>query len=247
MPYYKAIIEYNGKNYSGFQKQPNLRTIEDSLNKAISKFSNNIVTIKYAGRTDSGVHAKGQVISFKLAKKYNNHQICAGINFHLRENNEEIAILKVNKSDKDFNPRFGAKEKTYEYQILNREIFSPLLSDYSWHIKKNINIKAMQIASNYLIGKHDFSAFRASECQAEKPIRIINNIKITKTKNIIRISITAPSFLYNMVRIISGTLVEIGLEKYKPEKIKEILISKNRKNAGQTAPAKGLCLIKIKY
>jgi tRNA pseudouridine38-40 synthase len=247
MPYYKAIIEYNGTNYAGLQKQPNLKTIEDSLNKAISNFANSDITIKYAGRTDSGVHAKGQVISFLLPKNYNNYQICAGINFHLRENNEEIAILKINKTNKDFNPRFAAKEKTYEYQILNREIFSPLLSDYSWHIRKPLNIKAMQIASNFLIGKHDFSAFRASDCQADNPIRTLNNITIIKNQDILKIRISAPSFLYNMVRIISGTLVEIGLEKYEAEKIKEIMESKNRKNAGQTAPAKGLFLIKIKY
>lgn len=246
MQRYKAIIEYCGTNYYGMQRQSNLPTIQGKIEQALSLFMNKQSFIDFCGRTDAGVHAKGQVIHFDLEQERREYNIMQGINFYLR--NEEIAILNVEKVPSDFHARFSATSRTYIYKILNRRVHSPLLLNKVMHIVADLNINAMQEAANHLIGKKtDFSAFRSSECSAENPIRTIDSIKITKIHDEIDIEIRAKSFLHNMVRIIVGTLINVGKNKYKAGYINTILDSKNRTLSGQTAAACGLYFIKAEY
>ncbi len=242
---YKATIEYLGVNYQGFQLQKQGKTIASCLNEAILRLTGEIITVKASGRTDSGVNAEGQVIHFDLKKKLKPYQITDGLNFYLRT--EDISVLKSSLVKKDFDSRRMAKERFYQYLILNRASPSPILNNRAWHIRKVLNLAKMREASKYLIGIHDFSSFRNSECQAKSPIKAINNIIISKKNDIIKIKISAPSFLHNQIRIIVGSLIDIGKGKHPVEKMSEILEQKSRKAAGMTAPSRGLYFIKVKY
>lgn len=242
---YKAIIEYDGTKYYGSQIQHDKTTVAKEIYDAIYKFSRETVQLIFAGRTDAGVHARGQVIGFKLSKNYPLYKITDALNFFLRGKN--IVIIRVYNVSDDYHVRFNAKERIYEYLILNRRSPAILLKKRCWHVKYKLNIVNMRKAATLLIGRHDFSSFRNSECQSKSPVRTISNIVISKKNNIIKLTFSAPSFLHNQVRIITGTLVEIGSGKLEADDILEILSKKNRKFAGQTAPAYGLYLSKVKY
>lgn len=247
MPRYKAIVEYFGPDYSGFQIQPNAHTVAAALQKALNEFSRETIKICCAGRTDAGVHSKGQVIHFDLPKQYSSHKITEGVNFYLREANEATSLVKTTKVADDFNSRYAAIEKTYEYLILNRNTDSPLLRKRVWHVRRKLDLEKMKQAAQYLIGPHDFTSFRSVDCQADNPLRTLDKIKIYKSDGLIKISVISRAFLYNQVRIMVGTLVEIGEGRYEPEKIHDIFAAKDRTKAGQTAPADGLYLVTIKY
>lgn len=247
MPRYKAIIEYYGPAYSGFQIQPTSHTVAAAILQALQKFSQQQVELNFAGRTDAGVHAKSQIIDFFLRKKYPLYKITEGLNFYLKEAKEEVAIQKTQLVPDDFNSRYHAIEKTYEYHILNRKTPSPLYKNRAWQVKYNLHIQQMQEGANYLLGTHDFTSFRSADCQAKSPVRTIDNIIITRRQQLIKIKITGKSFLYNQVRIIAGTLVEVGRGRIDSKKIKSILQAKSRDRAGQTAPAYGLYLTEVKY
>lgn len=245
MPRYKAIIEYDGTAYYGFQIQHNDNTIAKALNSAIYNFSRETIKIVGSGRTDSGVHATNQVIHFDLTKYYKSYQITSGLNFHLK--NEKISIIKAQKTKPDFHSRFHAKERIYEYFILNRNAPPILEKNRCLHIKPNLNIKNMRLAAKLLIGTHDFTSFRNIDCQAKSPIKTIKLITISKKNQMIKITIAAQSFLYNQVRIITGTLIQVGLGKLQISDINDILEKKNRKYAAQTAQPFGLYLVKVIY
>ena len=291
---YKAIIEYDGTKYHGFQIQNDYITVSKVIEEAIRNFSRETVSfnipktfsdtgkepgysssasrltqaqepstqidellegreldtscninrltktkkIDYAGRTDSGVHARGQVISFELSRSYPSYKILEGLNFFLR--GRHIVITKISKVKNDFHARFSAKEREYQYLILNRRSPSVLLDKRCWHVKYKLNMSNIRTASKYLIGEHDFTSFRNTECQAKSPIKTINKIIISKKNDLITITISAPSFLHNQIRIIVGTLIDIGGGKLSAEDVPRILSAKNRIQAGQTAPAYGL-------
>ena len=241
----KLTIEYNGLPYSGWQSQKNEKTIQSEIEKAIFKFSGHQTVIQGAGRTDAGVHALGQCANFFIDKKYSEYQIVNGLNFHL--GSEKIRIVSAQIVEEKFDSRFSAKIKTYRYQIVNRTSPSVLLSDFSLHIRPELNIDIMQEAIMKLIGKYDFSSFRARDCQAKNPIRTLEDAEIKRNNQIIHISFSAKSFLYQQIRIMAGTLIEVGLNKIKPQDIPKIIDSRNRSLAGPTAPARGLTLVKIEY
>ena len=241
----KLTIEYHGLPYSGWQSQKNEKTVQDEVQKAIFKFSGEKKIIQGAGRTDAGVHALAQCANFALEKDYSEYQILSGINFHL--GNEKIKIVQVEKVDDDFNARFTAKLKTYHYQIYNSISPSVLHDEISVHIRQPLNIDAMREAIKIFIGKHDFSSFRARGCQAKTPIRSINMTDINREDKKITFIFQAQSFLYQQIRIMVGSLLEVGLNKKKPSWIKELLLYKNRNMAGPTVPAKGLILKEIIY
>lgn len=247
MPRYKATIEYFGPAYAGFQIQPNVHTVAGALETALQKFSRETISINCSGRTDAGVHAKGQVIDFFLSKSYPLYKITEGINFYLREANELVAVQKTNKVPDDFHSRYAAREKTYEYLILNRKAPSPILSKQAWHVRNKLDLSEMKKAASYLESTHDFTSFRSADCQADNPVRTIDKIQISKSKDLISFKITSRAFLYNQVRITVGTLVEIASGRYSAEHLKEIIAAKNRRKAGQTAPAHGLYLLNIKF
>ena len=249
MPRYKLTIEYNGTNFIGWQKQKKGFSIQGTIEKAAKNFLQSEASLTVAGRTDAGVHADAQVAHLDIFKKLKIKNILFGLNFYLSKEKfgEDISIKKVNKVDANFNARFGAKKKTYKYKIYNNESRSPMHAYNTWWVSQKLNIVDMKKASKYLLGNHDFSSFRASGCQALSPIKTLDKIAIIKKKNIITLTFTARSFLYNQVRIMTGTLKDVGSGLIKPEALKKILQKKKRASSGITAPSKGLTLYKVYY
>ena len=249
MPRYKLTIEYNGTNFIGWQKQKKGFSIQGTIEKAAKNFLQSEVDIVVAGRTDAGVHADAQVAHLDIFKKLKIKNILFGLNFYLSKEKfgEDISIKKVNKVDANFNARFGAKKKIYKYKIYNSESRSPLHAYNTWWVSQKLNIVDMKKASKYLLGNHDFSSFRASGCQSLSPIKTLDKIAIIKKKNIITLTFTARSFLYNQVRIMTGTLKDVGSGLINPEALTRILQKKKRSSSGITAPSKGLTLYKVYY
>ncbi len=249
MPRYKLTIEYNGTNFIGWQKQKKGFSIQETIEKAAKNFLQSEVDITVAGRTDAGVHADAQVAHLDIFKKLKIKNILFGLNFYLSKEKfgEDISIKKVNKVDANFNARFAAKKKTYKYKIYNNESRSPMHAYNTWWVSQKLNIVDMKKASKHLLGNHDFSSFRASGCQALSPIKTLDKIAVIKKKNIITLTFTARSFLYNQVRIMTGTLKDVGSGLIKPEALKKILQKKKRASSGITAPSKGLTLYKVYY
>jgi len=245
MPKYKITIEYDGTNFVGWQKQDNGPSIQSSIENAIKKISSETVNLYGAGRTDSGVHAKGQVAHFELSNKISLDSIRDGINQHLRP--LPIAILDTKEVNDDFHARFSAKLRTYEYLIINRRAPLTFNKHLAWGVFKKININEMKEAALNFVGKHDFNSFRSIDCQATSSIKTIQSCTIEKNGPYIVINVAAKSFLHSQVRIMAGTLVDVGKGKISPINIKKIIESKDRSRAGATAPALGLYLIKVEY
>lgn len=246
MPRYKLIIEYDGTDFVGWQKQPNGLSVQELIEQAIYSFSKEQAIIYGAGRTDAGVHATNQYAHFELIKEYVPYKMRGAINHFLQPH--PIIIKDVFVAEEDFHARFSAKSRSYIYQIFNNDNPSMLLRNLTWHINANLDIKAMQSAANLLIGKHDFSSFRSSHCQSKSAVKTITKITINKYEDgIIKIFINAPSFLHNQVRIIVASLVEVGLGKWTIEKFQQVLDAKDRTKAGPTAPPQGLCLTEVNY
>ena len=245
MPKYKVLIEYDGSNFVGWQKQENGNSIQESIEIAIMKITSEKVTVFGAGRTDAGVHAKGQVAHFVTSNEITLDTIRDGLNQYLR--NFSIAVLKAEKVKEDFHARFSAIHRHYQYLLINRRSPLTFKKKYAWSVYKELEIDKMKIAANYFIGKYDFNSFRSIDCQSSSSIKTINSCKVDQINEEIIIDVSAKSFLHSQVRIMVGTLVEVGKGKIKPDDIKKILESKDRAKAGPTAPAHGLYLIKVEY
>lgn len=238
------IAAYDGTNYCGWQVQPNGRTIEGELNKALSKLLSEEIQVIGASRTDSGVHALGNVAVFDSSTRIPPEKIAYALNQRLPE---DIRIQKSLETAPDFHPRHCESQKTYEYRILNRKIPIPTERFYSYFYYRDLNIEAMKDAAVYMTGRHDFKSFCSAGSQVKDTHRTIYSLSVDKQEDIITIRVTGNGFLYNMVRIIAGTLLNAGMELYKPEYMKDILEAKDRNMAGPKAPAHGLRLIKIDY
>ena len=249
MPRYKITVEYLGTNFSGWQKQKNSYTVQETIEKSARKLLQQNIDLVVAGRTDSGVHAEGQVAHFDIKKSFCTRKLQLGINFHLLNEKfgKDISIKKVTRVNEKFNARFSAQKKLYQYLIFNSYFRSPILYNKSWWVRKEIDIKKIIEASKYFLGCHNFSSFRAAGCQAQSPTRTIDNIKVLKKKNLIELNFLAKSFLYNQVRIMVGTLKEVATSNRSPGDIEQIIKLKNRKYAGITAPPQGLTLKKVFY
>ena len=249
MPRYKLTIEYKGTNFIGWQKQKKGFSIQETIEKAAKNFLQSEVDLTVAGRTDAGVHAEAQIAHLDIFKKLKIKNILFGLNFYLSKEKfgEDISIKKVNKVDDNFNARFCAKKKTYKYKIYNYVSRSPMHAYNTWWVSQKLNIVDMKKASEYLLGNNDFSSFRSSGCQAFSPIKTLDKIAIIKKKNIIILTFTARSFLYNQVRIMTGTLKDVGSGLIDPIALKRILHKKKRSSSGVTAPSKGLTLYKVYY
>ena len=230
----KLTIEYHGLPYCGWQFQKNEKTIQGEIEKAIFKFSGEKKTIQGAGRTDAGVHAIGQCASFELDKKFDDYQILNGINFHL--GTEKIRITKVENVDDEFNARFTAKSKIYNYQVFNSLAPSVIENDFSIHVRQPLDLDSMRNAIRFLLGKHDFSSFRAQGCQANKPIRTIDEASIDIVDKKIIFIFKAQSFLYQQIRIMVGSLLEVGSKNKDINWISELIDAKDRRLAGPTVP-----------
>ena len=244
MSKYKIVIEYDGTDYVGWQRQKNGGSIQQAIEKAIFQLTNEKVTLFGSGRTDAGVHALGQVAHFDLKKNFKIDNIRDGLNQHLRP--QPIAILKVAKVHQDFHARFSAIKRTYEYVITNRRPPLTINKNKSWGVFKKLDIQKMKFEAQFFIGKHNLQAFRSIHCQSSSSVKTIDDIKILHKNNDIYIRVSARSFLHSQVRIMVGTLVDIGKGKIK-NSIKKIIKDKDRSDAGITAPACGLYLLKIEY
>lgn len=238
------IVAYDGTNYCGWQIQPNGNTIEGELNRALSELLGEKIIVSGASRTDAGVHSCGNVAVFDTTARMPAEKISYALNQRLPE---DIVVQCSKKVPLDFHPRHVKSKKTYEYRILNREFRDPNRRLDTYFYYRYLNVHAMREAAGYLVGEHDFKSFCSIHAQVETTVRRIYALTVDKKEDIITIRITGNGFLYNMVRIIAGTLIRVGTGEYKPEQIPEILAVKNREMAGPTAPAHGLTMIGIEY
>ncbi|MDP1852768.1 MAG: tRNA pseudouridine(38-40) synthase TruA [Candidatus Omnitrophota bacterium] len=249
----KLVIEYDGTNYAGWQKQKNTRrTIQETIEAALAKILQEKMNLIASGRTDSGVHAFGQTANFNTNSKISPENIRKALNSLLPE---DISISDAEDAPLGFHARFSAKSKTYRYLILSQDYPSALLRNYTYRFSYKLDLSKMRQATKILLGRHDFAAFCASGSSVKNTIKNISRITIKKVSytlyasryTLIAIDITADGFLYNMVRSIVGTLLEIGKRKAKPDVVREILRTRKRNLLGPTAPARGLCLLKVTY
>ncbi|WP_425445953.1 tRNA pseudouridine(38-40) synthase TruA [Dethiothermospora halolimnae] len=240
----KLTIQYDGTNYYGWQIQPNVVTVQQKVQDAIIKITKEKIKIHGAGRTDRGVHGLGQTASFYTNSNIPADKIKFALNSMLPD---DIAIIDSQDMDKNFHARYSAKGKIYKYRIYNNKIRSPIFRNYSYHVPYDINYDKMKKASEYFLGEHDFIAFMASGSKVKDTFREIYDINFEKRDNIIDITFKGNGFLYNMVRIIVGTLLDVGKGKIEGKEILHIIKSKNRNNAGPTAKPQGLYLKKVLY
>ena len=240
----KLIVSYDGTNYCGWQIQINGITIEEVLNKALSKLLQEDIMVIGASRTDSGVHALGNVAVFDTESKIEPEKMCFAINGYLPD---DIRIQLSEEVPLDFHPRYCDSKKTYEYHIYNAKFPNPLKHLYSTFIYYQLNIEDMKKAAAYLIGEHDFKSFCTPKTDITNTVRTLYHLDITKNENDICLRFIGNGFLYHMVRIITGTLLKVGAGVYPPEHVKEILEAKDRNQAGPTALAGGLTLVRIEY
>ena len=240
----KLTVSYDGTNYCGWQVQPNGITIQEVLNQCLSEFTGEKIETIGASRTVAGVHALGNVAVFDTEMRMPGDKFSFALNQRLPE---DIRIQKSEEVDVNFHPRYIKSQKTYEYRILNRRFPIPTERFYSHFTYIPLDIEKMREAAEYLVGEHDFKSFCGTGAQVKTTVRTVKEIQIEKNEDRITIRITGEGFLYNMVRIIAGTLMDIGGGLYPPEKMQEILEAKDRKKAGPTAPARGLTLMEIQY
>jgi len=242
----KLTIEYDGTDYFGWQIQNKRKskTVQKTTEECLQKILQRRIKLIASGRTDAGVHAKAQVANFKTESSLSLEKLQKALNALLPV---DIAITHIEEANLDFHSRFAAKSKTYRYTILNRPYRSVLLKDRAYFYPYPLDTKLMQRQARILLGRHNFKAFQASDKKGSNSIRTIKKLKITKDKDLIYIDIEADGFLYNMVRNIVGTLIEIGRGKFSGGSLRKIMLSKERRLAGPTLPAKGLCLVEVKY
>ncbi len=240
----KLTIEYDGTAYAGWQRQPNHPTIQAVLEEALSKVTQEHVSVVGAGRTDSGVHALGQVASFQSNKTLLGDQWASALNSYLPK---DISVISSEHVADDFHARFSAKGKIYEYRMMTRSSRLALDRHRIWHIPYTLDVEAMKQALPEILGSHDFSSFRGQRSQTKNPICTITDISLDLEGSSLRFRIEGDRFLKQMVRTIVGTLVEIGMHKRKSDTITEVIHARNRQVAGRTAPPHGLYLIKVKY
>jgi len=238
------VIGYDGKDFHGFQRQKGLRTVQEELESTLTILLGHPVSVKSAGRTDAGVHAEGQVVSFWTNCPIPTDRFPLALNSLLPS---DIVVKRAREVGQNFHPRFDATSRVYRYLIDNRPTPSILLKRYAWHIPKPLDIASMRQAANYLVGVHDFASFHASGSDLGSTVREMKRITVVKRDGVIAITMEANAFLYHMARIIVGTLVEIGLGRRKPEDMEAILKARDRTVAGKTAPPHGLCLMQVKY
>lgn len=240
----RLIIAYDGTNYCGWQKQPNGITIEEVLNGALSELCGESIEVIGASRTDAGVHAYGNVAVFDTEAKMAADKFSFALNQRLPE---DIRVQYSDEVEADWHPRKRDCVKAYEYRILNRKIDIPTERLYSHFCYFNLDVEKMREATGYIIGTHDFTSFCSIKSQATSPVRTVHKLEIYKDGDMITIHIEGGGFLYNMVRIIAGTLIKVGMGVYPPEHVKEIIDGRDRQLAGQTMPACGLTLLGIDY
>lgn len=242
---FKMTIEYDGTRYNGWQRQGNIKnTIQEKLETVLSRMAERPVTIHGSGRTDAGVHARGQVANFHLQTRRTPADILEYLNTYLPE---DIGVTAVEEVPERFHSRLNAAAKTYVYRIWNSPLPNVFTRRWMLSFPQELNLSAMRRAAGFLLGTHDFMAFCANKRTKKSTIRTVTHLDIVQDGSEVRIAVRGNGFLYNMVRILCGTLLEVGTGALQPEEIPAILESKNRENAGPTLPAKGLILWEVEY
>ncbi len=245
MPRYKLTIEYDGTPYVGWQAQDNGVSVQGVLTAAVAAFAGEPVGIGAAGRTDAGVHALGQVAHLDLAKDWDTETVRDAINFHLRP--QPVAVLAAERAVADFDARFSAVKRHYLYRIVNRRADLTLEHNRAWRVLRPLDDEAMHAAAQRLIGRHDFTTFRSTECQARSPVKTLDRLDVTRAGEEVRITAAARSFLQHQVRSMVGSLVHVGEGKWSADDLAAALAARNRAACGQVAPPHGLYLVRVDY
>jgi tRNA pseudouridine38-40 synthase len=245
MPRYKLIIEYDGTPFVGWQAQDSGVSVQGVLTGAIAAFAGEQIAIGAAGRTDAGVHALGQVAHLDLAKDWDTETVRDAINFHLRP--QPIAVLAVEQAAAEFDARFSAVKRQYLYRIVNRRADLTLEQNRAWRVPRSLDAEAMHAAAQRLVGRHDFTTFRSTECQAKSPVKTLDRLDVARCGEEIHITAAARSFLQHQVRSMVGSLVHVGEGKWSTDDLAAALDARDRTACGQVAPPHGLYLVRVEY
>jgi len=245
MPRYKLTIEYDGSGFLGWQAQPNGQTVQNVLEAAIELLHGEPLTLQAAGRTDTGVHALGQVAHFDCPKVWDPFVLCNAINGNVRPH--AVSVLSAVEVSEEFQARFSAIGRRYLYRILNRRAPATIDRQKVWHVPKHLDVDAMHQAAQYLVGKHDFTTFRAAECQAKSPVKTLTRLDVMRFDEMVEIRAEARSFLHHQVRSMVGSLVQVGLGKWHPIDMRRALEAKDRSKCGPVCPSDGLYLVEVLY
>jgi tRNA pseudouridine38-40 synthase len=245
MPRYKLTVEYDGRPFAGWQVQVDQLTVQGLLTSAVEALSGDKTLVQGAGRTDAGVHARAQVAHVDLTKDWDTDTIRDALNAHLRPH--PIAILAAERAADDFNARTSAIRRHYLYRIVNRRADLTLEAGRAWRVPRPLDAIAMHAAAQCLIGKHDFTTFRSTECQAKSPVKTLDSLKVERDGEDVYVTSVARSFLHNQVRSMVGSLVLVGEGKWSPDDLAKALNARDRAACGPVAPPDGLYLMKVEY
>ncbi len=245
MPRYRITLEYDGTPFYGWQRQDGIPSVQQAIEEAAHKLTGETVAIRGAGRTDTGVHALGQVAHLDLSREWLTDKIRDGLNAHLRP--APVTVIAAAEVLDDFDARFSATRRHYVYRILNRRSPAALDRDRAWHVTYLLDAEAMAVAARSLLGNHDFSTFRAAECQAQSPIKTLDQLDVLRDGDEIRILASARSFLMSQVRSMVGSLVQVGSGRWPETRIAQILAAADRTQCGPLAPPHGLYLARVDY
>ena len=245
MPRYKLIVEYNGTPYRGWQYQADVPTVQGAIEEAVAQFDGQRVTIQGAGRTDAGVHALAQAAHVDLRGEHDGGTVRDALNFYLRP--QPIAVMSAERVSADFNARFSATKRHYLYRVVNRRPDLALDLGRVWRVGRPLDIEAMREAAKRLLGNHDFTTFRSTECQSKSPVKTLDQLDIEADGRNVNVIVSARSFLHNQVRSMVGSLVHVGEGKWSADDLSRILQARDRTLCGQVAPPDGLYLVKVDY
>jgi tRNA pseudouridine38-40 synthase len=245
MPRYKLTIEYDGTPFVGWQAQSNGASVQAAITAAIAAFSGEHAAVQGAGRTDAGVHALGQVAHVDLVKDWDGDTVRDAVNFHLRP--QPIAVLTAEQALDSFDARFSAIKRHYLYRLSNRRADLTLEQNRVWRVPRPLDCAAMQAAAQRLIGRHDFTTFRAAECQAKSPVKTLDRLDVSRDGDDVRVAASARSFLQHQVRSMVGSLIHVGEGKWSADDLAAALAARDRAACGQVAPPHGLYLVRVEY
>jgi tRNA pseudouridine38-40 synthase len=240
----RLLIEYDGTDFAGWQRQDGQRTVQGCLEEAVQAMTGVATFVRGAGRTDAGVHALGQVANFRTDARIPAPGFLRGLNSHLPP---DVAVLELHEAPDTFDARWAARGKLYRYQIWNHAVRSPGHARVSWHLRRALDLHAMRTAASRLVGEHDFAAFRAADCERRTTTRLLRRVDLDRRGALLSIEVEGTAFLKYMVRILVGTLVGVGRGELTPDDVDRILADRDRTRAGVTAPAHGLTLVRVDY